>query len=613
VAEHPAVEVPDRLFDDDAAEARWRGRFSAPRVSLPRSARDAQDRSLYLSNTSGVWEVYAWDRATGTHRQVTNRPNGTYNSTLPPDGERVWWFADTDGDEFGHWVSEPFHDGPATSATPAVDGVPDGYPAGLEIGISVVAVGTATDDGSTIWVSADGAQARVVYQHKEDAHLAAMSRDQQLLAISHSEHGDSRHPAVRVVRASDGASVAEKWDGEGRGLHPLEFSPVAGDQRLLLTHERRGREELLIWDVATDTETELTLDLPGELTASWYPDGAALLVGHTHSARITLHRYDVATATLSTVDTLRGAVAGAEVRDDGSIEYSWSSGAQPPQVRVLAQDGIDRVLLTPPGEAAEGSVELTDAWVDGPGGRVHALVARPGGASEDRPLPAVFFIHGGPQAADEDRFSPVRAAWVDAGFAVVHVNYRGSTGYGSGWRDAIEGRPGLTELDDIAAVYDWAVASGLADPDRIAISGYSWGGYLTLLALGTQPERWAAGVAGVPVADYVTAYADEMEPLRAFDRALFGGSPDELHGLYERCSPLTYVDAVNAPVLVLAGENDPRCPIRQVDNYLDALAVAGKKYAVYRYDAGHGSLVVAETLRQVTAEINFVRATLATG
>src|SRR5262249_23430425 len=95
--------------------------------------------------------------------------------------------------------------------------------------------------------------------------------------------------------------------------------------------------------------------------------------------------------------------------------------------------------------------------------------------------------------------------------------------------------------------------------------------------------------------------------LRAFDRALFGGSPDELPALYEQCSPLTYVDAVSAPMLVLAGENDPRCPIRQVDNYLDALAAAGKDYAVYRYDAGHGSLVVTETVRQVATEIAFVR------
>ncbi|MGB8996331.1 MAG: S9 family peptidase, partial [Pseudonocardiaceae bacterium] len=100
--------VPDSLFDDPKAEARWRARFSAPRVSLPDWARDAPDRCLYTSNASGTWEAYAWDRATDTHRQVTDRPHGTHSATVTPDGEQVWWFADTDGDEFGSWVAEPF-------------------------------------------------------------------------------------------------------------------------------------------------------------------------------------------------------------------------------------------------------------------------------------------------------------------------------------------------------------------------------------------------------------------------------------------------------------------------------------------------------------------------
>jgi dipeptidyl aminopeptidase/acylaminoacyl peptidase len=242
--------------------------------------------------------------------------------------------------------------------------------------------------------------------------------------------------------------------------------------------------------------------------------------------------------------------------------------------------------------------------VPGPGGDIHALIATPAGAG-DGPQPVVFSVHGGPHAADEDRFSAWRAVWVDAGFTVVEVNYRGSTGYGSAWRDAIEGRPGLTELADVAAVHDWAVRSGLADPARSVIEGGSWGGYLTLLALGTQPERWTAGVAAVPVADYVAAYEDEMEPLRDFDRALFGGSPDEVGDVYRECSPITYVDKVRAPVLVLAGENDPRCPIRQIENYLAKLTELGLPHEVYRFDAGHGSLVVAESMKQAAASVDF--------
>jgi dipeptidyl aminopeptidase/acylaminoacyl peptidase len=281
-------------------------------------------------------------------------------------------------------------------------------------------------------------------------------------------------------------------------------------------------------------------------------------------------------------------------------------------VRALSSGGTDRVLLEPPGHKAPASVMVTDAFVDGTAGRVHALVTRPGGAPDGR-LPTVFLLHGGPHAADEDRFSAYRAVWVDAGFAVVHVNYRGSTGYGSVWRDAIEGRPGLTELEDVAAVHDWALRSGLADPQRCVVAGGSWGGYLTLLALGTQPQRWAAGIAAVPVADYVSAYADEMEPLRAYDRALFGGTPDELPEVYRKSSPITYVEQVRAPVLVLAGENDPRCPIGQVDNYLGHFAERGARYEVYRYEAGHGSLVVAETLRQTAVEVHFAQRALGLG
>lgn len=611
-APHSAT-VPAGLFDDPKAEARWRARFTAPRVSLPQWARDAPDRCLYTSNASGTWEVYAWDRVTGGHRQVTDRPHGTHTAAVTPDGEQVWWFADTDGDEFGNWVTEPFAGRPTDQQPePALPGAGLGYPAGVDLGQRTAAVGSSTDEGTTVWISRNG-RAQVVYRSEHDAGVGALSRDERLLAIMHSEHGDSRHPAVRVLAIGPNATtgtVAERWDGPGKGLEVLDFAPVAGDTRLLLAHERRGRQELLIWDIATDTETELAFALPGEVSADWYPDGTALLVEHQHAARSTLHRYELATGKLTALDIPRGTIGGAAVRPDGTVEYAWSCAAEPPTIRALHPDGTDRALLRPQGDPAPGSQPLADQFVPTPHGAVHALVARPPDSPAGRALPTVFMLHGGPHAADEDRFSANRALWLDAGFAVVHVNYRGSTGYGSVWRDAIEGRPGLCELDDVAAVHDWAVSSGFADPAACVVEGWSWGGYLTLLAVGTQPQRWAAGVAGVPVGDFVAAYADEMEPLRAFDRALFGGAPEELPELFDRSSPISYAAEVRAPVLVLAGENDPRCPIRQIDNYLARLAELGKPHRVYRYDAGHGSLVVAENLRHAAVEVAFVREVL---
>ncbi|MFC9257375.1 prolyl oligopeptidase family serine peptidase [Amycolatopsis thailandensis] len=599
--EYPSAAVPDRLFDDAEAEARWRARFHAPRISVPEWAIDAPDANIYVSNASGVWEVYSWDRSTGEHRRVTDRPNGTMHATPSPDGRWIWWFNDTDGDEFGSWVREPF--APGAAAERAVPDVHDGYPAGLEIGTRVIAVGVSTDDGSELFAHIGG-ETTSFYRHEDDAGIASLSRDESLLAISHSEHGDSRHPALRVLSTDGFGTIADKWDGEGKGLGALEFSPVAGDQRLLVLHERRGREELLIWDTAADTEQEIELDLPGEVVAGWYPDARALLVVHFHQGRSSLHRYDLASGELSSLDTPPGRIGGAGVRPDGTVEYSWSSAAQPTAVRARTAGGADSVLLEPPGERAPESAPVTDAFVDGIGGQIHALVSRPADAPEG-PLPTVFSLHGGPHSADEDRFSAYRAVWLDAGFAVVEVNYRGSTGYGSAWRDAIEGRPGLTELEDVAAVHDWAVQSGLSDPEKCVVNGASWGGYLSLLALGTQPARWAAGVAGVPVADYVAAYEDEMEQLRSFDRALFGGSPETVPAVYRECSPITYVEAVTAPVLVLAGDNDPRCPIRQVENYLDRLAKREIPFEFYRFDAGHGSLVIAETIKQTAIEVYF--------
>jgi acetyl esterase/lipase len=599
-SEHPSPEIPQRLFENDQAETDWRARFKAARMSAPVWALDAPDANLYVSNASGVWEVYAWDRASDTHRQVTKRPNGTLRSTPAPDGQWIWWFNDTDGDEFGSWVREPFDGGEVEKPFPEVH---DGYSAGLEIGRRVSAVGVSTDDGSQLFAQV-GQKLTKFYEHTEDAGIEALSRNEEMLAIAHSEHGDSRHPALRVLSTVDFSVIAEKWDGKNKGLSALEFSPIAGDSRLLALHERHGQEEILIWDVEQDTEVEIKLDLPGEVAASWYPDAEALLVAHFHQGRSSLYRYELETARLTSLDTPPGRIGGASVRDDGSIEYSWSSAEQPSMIRTRATGGADTVLLTPPGDEAPHSSPLQDAFAEGPGGRVHALFAKPRNTAEG-PLPTVFILHGGPHSADEDRFSAYRAMWLDAGFVTVEVNYRGSTGYGSAWRDAIEGRPGLTELEDVAAVHDWAVQSGLSDPAKCVVTGGSWGGYLTLLALGTQPQRWAVGIAGVPVADYVTAYEDEMEQLRSFDRALFGGSPTEVPDSYRECSPLTYVDAVKVPVLVLAGDNDPRCPMRQIENYLDRLAVLGTPYEFYRYDAGHGSLVVEETIKQSAIEVFF--------
>lgn len=588
-----------------SASTDWEQRFRAARVSLPRAADEAPDRSLFLSNATGTFELYAWDRANDKQRQATERPNGTIIGTLTPDGAWLWWFSDTDGDEFGVWMRQPFSGGPDEPAVPALA---PSWQAGLALGRDGTAVvGRMTEEeGTTIHVVPPGGEPVTVYAHRQSASVGALSWDGTLLAINHTEHGDAMHSAIRVLRP-DGTPVAELDDTAGGtaelGLAALSFAPAAGDSRLLVVHQRRGRWEPLLWDPLTGETTDVDLDLPGDVSAEWYPDGSALLITHSYHARDELWRYDVAAARAVRIETPAGTVSDATARPDGTVEYLWSSAEEPPQVRSTA----DRIVLDPPGLKAPRSVPLRDVWVDGPAGPVHALIQEPPGQG---PFPTVFEIHGGPMVHDSDAFAAGPAAWVDHGFAVVRVNYRGSTGYGREWTDALKHRVGLIELEDIDAVRAWCVDSGLSDPERLVLTGGSWGGYLTLLGLGTQPEVWAVGVAAVPVADYVTSYYDQMEALRAVDRTLFGGSPEEVPERWAASSPITYVDRVRAPVYVSAGVNDPRCPIRQIDNYVSRLAERGVPHELYRYEAGHGSLVVEERIKQVAQEIRFARENL---
>jgi len=670
VPDHPTPDhTPSHRPGPDQHAPAWVRRFTAARVSVPDFAEDAPSRCVYLSNVSGTFEVYAWDRSTspGPHptgpgyRQVTDRPNGTVQAALPRDGSAVWWFADTDGDEFGVWQRQPFAGGPDSPALPFL---PAAYSVGLAFGPDGQVVTGSADDayGTRIhWSTPDadptlmpgldptegrpdaepaavpGVTPVLLYAHAESADVGALSHDGTLLAIDHSEHGDSRHPAVRVLdlravpAGGEPVTVGDLWDGPGRSTTSIAFAPVAGDRRLLVTHERAGRPELLIWDLADGSQSLVETGLPGEVSGDWLPDGRGLVLRHDHEARSTLLRYDLSDGGLTPLPTPAGTVSGMTVRPEGQVWFGWSSSAQPRVIRSLdataagpldasptgpAQDvagagagDMPGVVLTAPGPLAPESVPARDVWAPGPGGPVHALLQVPDGASG--PLPLYVDVHGGPTHHDTDSFTAGTAAWVDHGFAAVRVNYRGSTGYGAEWRDALEASVGFTELADVLAVRDQLVRDGIADPDRCVLAGGSWGGFLTLLGIGTQPEAWAVGLAAVPVADYVAAYEDEMEPLKAFDRSLFGGSPTQRPDAYQESSPLTYVDRVQAPVLVLAGANDPRCPIRQIENYLTALTKRGIAHEVYRFEAGHGSVVVAEQIRQAGAELDFARRVLA--
>jgi dipeptidyl aminopeptidase/acylaminoacyl peptidase len=211
-----------------------------------------------------------------------------------------------------------------------------------------------------------------------------------------------------------------------------------------------------------------------------------------------------------------------------------------------------------------------------------------------------------------EAFAPRAQSWVDHGFAVLTVNYRGGTTFGRAFKEAIWGHPGELEVQDMVAGRAWLVDHGIARPDQVFLTGWSYGGYLTLHALGTAPGLWAGGMAGVAVADWVSEYDDENDVLRAVDRAMFGGTPQERMDSYVKASPLTYARAVDAPVLIIQGRNDTRCPARQVELYEAKMRGLGKPIEVIWFDAGHAaSADVERAIEHQAAMLEFAQRVLA--
>ena len=604
------AEVLDPHAADDSRRGPWRAAFDVVTSSLPLRAAARTDTGVVISDASGAQQVHTCTRDGTAATQLTAHPGGVALADVSADGAHVWWFADDHGDERGVWMVQPIAGG---DPAPAGPDVAPGTPTGLALGAARAAIGRSDRDGSEVFTVELGAggvatgPARLVYRSDDYAAVGSLSSDGQLVALSHSEHGNSLKPAIRVLRLDDACGepvhVADLFDGPSRGVWPVAFSPVAASHELLAVHERHGHARPLTWNPVSGTQREVGIQLPGDTTASWYPDGAALLVVHHHRGRSELYRAELDSGSLTRLPTPRGSIAAAAARSDGRVEYLWSSATEPPRVLDAAADTA--VELASP----QRSGALSDLAVGGSAGDIHALVARPVEHCGEHagPAPTVFLVHGGPAAHDADAFSPVRNAWLAAGFTTVQVNYRGSTGYGSVWRNANVGRPGITELEDVVAVRDALVADGASDPARLVIHGRSWGGLLALLAVGRHPGLWSLGVANVPVTDTAMVYEDMTDELRAGYRARFGGAPSEVPDAYAAASPLTYVGDVDVPVLISAGLHDPRCPIRQIEQYVAHLAELGKEHEWHADDRGHEARSRAERIDEMAKVLDFTR------
>ncbi len=404
-----------------------------------------------------------------------------------------------------------------------------------------------------------------------------------------------RHPHDLLVRERGGrtrrlcrfpSEIAQpRWSPDGRRI---AFLGRAG--RVVVS------DALHIVDVASGNVSLLTEGYEGSISGmEWLPDSRRLIFLALENVHGALNEIDVAkggiTSALSVRDQGHGSFGGSlSLAGDGlRVASTRSSSVEPPEV-VVAEIGGDLRIVTKANAALQDQPfqpAEPRTWLSPDGLAVSGLFTRPPVRFGPPPWRAVVVIHGGPASAFTDRFSGSWHDWAQLlsshGFAVFMPNPRGSTGRGAAFTDANIGDLGGKELEDTLSGIDDLVSAGMIDPKRLAIAGWSHGGYVTAWAV-TQTNRFRAAVMGAGLCNLVSDQGTSDIP--GFNLDYFYETYRDLYSdpakLWDR-SPLKYVDQVQTPTLVLHGENDDRVRASQGYEFYRSLRSLGVKTKMILY------------------------------
>ena len=374
----------------------------------------------------------------------------------------------------------------------------------------------------------------------------------------------------------DVSNVPAGWLADGR---PLAMTDSGREHLYLAAHDRKTGEREIIdapdWDVelaasSADGRAQIwSVNIDGYSTLRWRRDG-----------------------TRRGERELRGVCEDLIISADGSLAaFHRTSATEVPQLWVLDTSTGDARMVFETTRAVVPSdlVEPDLIRIKAGDGDIPAFIFRPKHATGR--TPAVLYPHGGPEGQSRPGF-PDRMAYlqalVDRGITLVIPNIHGSTGYGLTWQKAIHRDWGGIDARDLRAVTDWMASQPDIDPERLAVYGRSYGGFATLLCVTTMPERWKCAVDVFGVANLVTMIEHAQPNWRRFLKLWIGDLETDRAKLVER-SPITHIDKVRCPMLVVQGTNDPRVPKEESDQVVERLRARGVpvEYMVFE-DEGHG-------------------------
>lgn len=576
----------------------WKLRFRTPCILSTQVAAQARTRGLVVHNRSGSYQHYAWDMTQDEMRQLTDRPEGAgFQSYISPDGRYVYYLDDKQGNETGHYVRVPFEGGQSQDITPGMPTYSSlaGDPSfaisrkGSTIGFTI----DSADGFHLYCIDVDTAgtlgQPRLLRNSKKLAAGPHLSNDGRIAFWASAERSDKPQFSLLAIDTRSGEEISELWEGPASSVdyQSAIVSPVKDDPRIVTATNRTGIERLLVWNPITKERLDLaTGGLEGSMRAfDWSPDGTRILFREFSKAIQQLYVYDLNRNEVRKLNHPVGTNSGPYFWTDEEIWSHWQDSTNPPCLIALdAETGARRRVVLRGGEAPSGHQLKSFTFPSADGEEVQGWLGVPDGKG---PFPTILETHGGPEAVTSLTYLPEGQAWIDHGFAYASINYRGSTTFGREFQGKIWGNPGHWEVEDMVAGRDWLVKQGVAKPDQVLVTGWSYGGYLTLHALGKRPELWAGGMAGIALADWKGLYEGGSETMKAWAVAMLGGTPLEKPEQYAASSPITYAEKIRSPILIIQGRNDTRTPARPVEMYEARLKQLKKPIEVHWFDAGH--------------------------
>ena len=521
----------------------------------------------------------------GEARQLTNQPDGASAPAWSPDGQTI---------AFLSAAADPgASDQPAYADERVITALRyrhDGH-------------GFAAGKHAQLWtVPAAGGEATQLTEGDVDVDQPAWSPDGASVAFVGNRTPDrGRNGVVAVYRVAvadrrvspvaelDAEFSAPAWSPDGTQIamlgHLVGFDG-GRNSRVWLVPAAGGEPRDLTGDTVPTYDDAGMSDLATGADARpfWSADGRHLHALASAHGTVHLHRVDAATGEAAPVTTGDRRVSAATGSADGTVVFVAGDTAHPFELFVRDPDGRERQLTRHNADwlaeadlaAAETiSVRSKSGDLD-----VQAWLLKPPGFDPAGTYPVVLQIHGGPHAMYGHAPFHEMQAMAAKGWLVLFSNPRGSQGYGEAFATATRGRWGESDAPDVLAALDAVLARPYADPSRVAVTGGSYGGYLTNWLVG-HTDRFRVAATQRCVSNFHSFYGTSDIGFD-FGEWEFGGTPWASADLLLRHSPITYVDRIATPLLIVHNEGDLRCPIEQAEQMFVALRRLGRDVAFVR-------------------------------